>query len=287
MTRSSDIALTICQSGAGDRNTRAMIGARLLGEALAARIGVKPTMLGQVTAPVGGTWHQELAAARPNLRVLAETLESAFSAQRTPFTTLSRCAVALATLPVVAKRRPDACVVWFDAHGDINTPETTKSGYLGGMVITGAAGRWDTGLGAELDLANVVLVGSRDLDPAERTLIEAGTPRLVSMGPNLAERLGAAIAERPIYIHLDCDVMEPGLVPTEFRVPGGLMWDDFHAACSVIARNEVVGLEIAEFEATPGPSADETSITALVHALQPLVGAVTRSARIADAPGTL
>jgi arginase len=287
MTGSSEIALIICQSGAGDRNSRAMIGARLLGEALAARIGVQPAMLGQVTAPVGGTWQQELAAARPNLRVLAETLESALGAQRTALTTFSRCAVALATLPVVAKHRPDACVVWFDAHGDINTPETTKSGYLGGMVITGAAGRWDTGLGGGLDLADVVLVGARDLDPAERDLIAAGAPRLVSMGPNLAERLGAAIADRPIYVHLDCDVMEAGLVATEFRVPGGLTWDDFHAACSVIARNEVVGLEIAELEATPDRQADETSIAPLVDALQPLIAAVTRNARVGGSSGTL
>jgi arginase len=287
MTHSSDIALTICQSGAGDRNSRALIGARVLGEALAARIGVKPAMLGQVTAPVGGTWQQELAAARPSLRVLAEAVESALGAQRTPVTTLSRCAVALATLPVVAKHRPDACVVWFDAHGDINTPETTKSGYLGGMVITGAADRWDTGLGGGLDLADVLLVGARDLDPAESALIAAGAPRLVSMGPNLAERLGAAIADRPIYVHLDCDVMEPGLVATEFSVPGGLTWHDFRAACSVIARNEVVGLEIAELEATPGRPADETSIAALVDALQPLLAAVTHNAHVGGAPGTL
>ena len=254
-----------------------MIGARLLGEALATRIGVKPAMLGQVTAPVGGTWQQELAAARPNLRVLAEALERAFSAQRTPFTTLSRCAVALATLPVLAKHRPEACVVWFDAHGDINTPDTTQSGYLGGMVLTGAAGRWDSGLGGGLDLANVVLVGAHDLDPAESALIEGGAPRLVSAGPNLVERLGAAIADRAIYVHLDCDVLEPGLVRTEYSVPGGLTLSDLHDACGVIARNEVVGFEIAELEVAPDSLADELSIGALLDALQPLIGAIARA----------
>ncbi|WP_444847916.1 arginase family protein [Duganella caerulea] len=49
-------------------------------------------------------------------------------------TASSRCAASLATLPVVARHRPDACVVWFDAHADLNTPSTTDSGYLGGMV---------------------------------------------------------------------------------------------------------------------------------------------------------
>ena len=89
MTQPSNLALTICQSGAGDRNTRAMLGARLLGEALAVRVGATPTIIGQVTAPVGGTWREELAAARPRLRGLVDSLERAFSARRTPITTLS------------------------------------------------------------------------------------------------------------------------------------------------------------------------------------------------------
>jgi arginase len=166
--------------------------------------------------------------------------------------------------------------VWFDAHGDINTPDTTTSGYLGGMVLTGAAGRWESGLGSGLDLANVVLVGARDLDPAERALIDSGAPRLVTAGPNLGSRLRSAIGGRPIYVHIDCDVLEPGLVPTEYSVPGGLTFDDLHDACRVIAGNEVVGLEIAEFEATPGDDSAANSIAALLDALGPLITLITR-----------
>jgi arginase len=264
-------ALTICQSGAGDRNTRAMLGARLLGEALAARVGATPTLIGQVTAPVGGTWQEELAAARPRLRSLVDALDSVFSAKRTSITTLTRCAVALATLPVVARHWPDVCIVWFDAHGDINTPDTTRSGYLGGLVLTGAAGHWDSGLGGDLDLKDVVLVGARDLDPAERALIDAGAPTLVTAGPNLAQRLRSAIADRAIYVHIDCDVLEPGLVPTEYRVPGGLTFDDLRDACRVLAGNEVVGLEIAELEAAPGDARVASSIAGLLDALEPLI----------------
>jgi arginase len=271
MTSFAGFALTICQSGAGDRNTRAMLGARLLGEALAARVGATPTLIGQVTAPVGGTWQEELAAARPRLRSLVDALDSVFSAKRTSITTLTRCAVALATLPVVARHWPDVCIVWFDAHGDINTPDTTRSGYLGGLVLTGAAGHWDSGLGGDLDLKDVVLVGARDLDPAERALIDAGAPTLVTAGPNLAQRLRSAIADRAIYVHIDCDVLEPGLVPTEYRVPGGLTFDDLRDACRVLAGNEVVGLEIAELEAAPGDARVASSIAGLLDALEPLI----------------
>lgn len=271
MTSFAGFALTICQSGAGDRNTRAMLGARLLGEALAARVGATPTLIGQVTAPVGGTWQEELAAARPRLRSLVDALDSVFSAKRTSITTLTRCAVALATLPVVARHWPDVCIVWFDAHGDINTPDTTRSGYLGGLVLTGAAGHWDSGLGGDLDLKDVVLVGARDLDPAETVLIDAGAPTLVTAGPNLAQRLRSAIADRAIYVHIDCDVLEPGLVPTEYRVPGGLTFDDLRDACRVLAGNEVVGLEIAELEAAPGDARVASSIAGLLDALEPLI----------------
>jgi arginase len=275
MAPPSDFALTICLAGAGDRNLRAMTGARLLGEALAVRVGVTPRLIGRATDPVGGSWQQELAAAQRNLQSLAQLLEGVFRDGRTPISTLSRCAVALATLPVVAKHRPDACIVWFDAHGDINTPETTKSGYLGGMVITGAAGRWNSGLGGTLSLSNVVLVGARDLDPAERALIEGGAPMLVTAGPDLPKRLHAVVADRPVYVHLDCDVLDPGLVPTEYRVPGGLAFDDLHAACRVLARNEVVGLEVAELEATSDKPAGP--IPALIDALAPLITAITRA----------
>jgi arginase family enzyme len=250
-----------------------MVGARLLGDALAARLGVAPAIVGRVTAPLGVDWRQELAAAQPDLHELAEGIDNILAAPAgTPVSTLSRCAVALATLPSVARHRPDACVAWFDAHGDVNTPQTTTTGYIGGMVLTGAAGLWDSGLGGDLDLSNVVLIGARDLDPAERARIEAGAPKLVKCEPGLPERLREMINRRPVYVHLDCDVLEPGIVPTEYSVPAGLTLEDLRAACEVLATSEVVGFEIAEFEATgENPQAP---IPALLDALEPLLAAV-------------
>ncbi len=81
----------------------------------------------------------------------------------------------LATLPEVAARYPEAVVLWIDAHGDFNTPKTTGSGYLGGMVLSAACGLWDSGHRAGLDPHHVALVGARDIDPDERALLkEAG-----------------------------------------------------------------------------------------------------------------
>ena len=185
-----------------------------------------------------------------------------------------RCAASLATLPVVKRHQPDALVVWFDAHGDCNQPRYSTTGYLGGMVLTAAAGLWDTGLGQGLDLNDVVLVGARDLDPCELALIATGAPRLVAAGPSLAERLAAAIGDRPVYVHLDCDVLNPGLVPTEYSAPDGLSFADLRDACAVLARNLVIGLEIAEFEATFAETGALGDAGVLLDALAPLLDAL-------------
>jgi arginase len=161
-------------------------------------------------------------------------------------------------------------VVWFDAHGDCNTPTSVPNPYLGGMVISGAAGMWDTGFGATLKLTNVVLVGSRDLDPDEIALIESGAPALVRVGADLPARLREAIAGRPVYVHLDCDVLEPGLVPTEYLSPNGLQFADLRAACEVLAGHEVVGFEIAEFQTKREESDAPASPDGLLEALRPL-----------------
>ena len=52
----------------------------------------------------------------------------------------------LTTLPAALRNRPEARVLWLDAHGDYNTPDTTGSGFLGGMCLAGACGEWDAGL---------------------------------------------------------------------------------------------------------------------------------------------
>jgi arginase len=187
---------------------------------------------------------------------------------------MNRCACALATLPVVARLRHDAKIVWFDAHGDLNTPSTSRSGYLGGMVLSGAAGMWQTGLGAGLDLANVILVGARDLDPAEQQLIEAGTVHHVAPGPQLIEQLSELRGNASVYIHIDCDVLNPGIVPTEFNVANGLSADELRSACELLAAHDIVGLEIAEFQSVWSDSGAEASPRPIIAAVAPLINKV-------------
>lgn len=257
---------------AGDRNERGAPGALALGEAIAADLGVPIASAGSPMPLVSGGWQDQLDAARANLHRLADAAARCLQDGAAPIITMGRCAAGLATLPKIASRHPDAMIVWFDAHGDCNVPmagEAGKSAYLGGMVITGAAGEWDTGLGAGLQMANVVLVGSRDLDPPELARINAGEIALVPIGPELPARLDDLVTGRRVYIHLDCDALSPGLVATEYQVANGLTFAGLHEAFEVLSAVELVGLEIAEFEDS-WPDGRPNPPEALVAAIRPV-----------------
>lgn len=272
MTNNSrDIALTVYCARTGDRNARAMAGARVLGDALSKRYGLPAATIGQPGPPLGKGWQADLADAMPALAALAAHLDGIFKRGMAPLLVLNRCAAALATLPVLARHRPDASVVWFDAHGDLNTPQTSPSGYLGGMALAGPAGLWNSGLGNGLRLANIILVGARDLDPAERALVESGSVRLVAPGKNGMHALRAALDGRPAYVHLDCDVLAPGIVPTDYRVPGGFSLGELRALCEILAQGPLIGLEIAEFEDSWADSGMPAAPDALLDALEPVI----------------
>lgn len=140
-----------------------------------------------------------------------------------------------------------------------------------GLALSGPAGLWESGLGAGVSLDNVVLVGQRDLDPFELELIASGRVCHIPPGAGLAERLGAAIAGRPVYVHLDCDVLEPGIVPTDYVHAHGLTLQDLRDACEMIAEGEVVGLEIAEFQNCWAAGGPPVSPVPLIQALEPLI----------------
>jgi len=119
-------------------------------------------------------------------------------------------------------------------------------------------------------MSNIVLVGARDLDPHEKQLVASGVLRVLPPGPHLVERLSGAVGMRDIYVHLDCDVLEPGQVPLEYEVPGGLTFAELRACATELARRRVVGVEIAEFESQfkDGRPADAD---ALIEAIAPLL----------------
>lgn len=259
--------LTTFTGRIGDHNDLAMHGARLLGDRIAAHWTCEQRRVGTPDAALNSDWRTELVAARGPLGDLGSALRVAGGSNDRWLTVLPRCAGALATLPVVLARHPRACVVWFDAHADLHLPSTTSSGYLGGMALSGPLGWWDSGFGA--GVGEIVLAGTRDIDPPEQRLIDEHGIEVVVPGAHFAERLAEAVGQRQVYLHLDCDVLEPGIVPTDYRVPGGLDLAELHAAMGYVSTLDVVGVEIAELQV----EADGTppDLGPLLRALTPLL----------------
>lgn len=266
-----NVAYTVFQGRAGDHNDLAMPGAKAIGNDLARRTGVNPVVLGKPAQAMNTGWREELDAAMPALKEVQARFDDVLSSGAVSVAATSRCAVSLATLPAVARHHPECCIVWFDSHADLNTPEATETGYLGGLALAGPAGLWDSGLGKGLLLDQIVLVGQRDLDPFETELINAHNIPHINPGENLAGRLKEAVAGRAVYVHLDCDVLNPGIVPTDYVHEGGLTLEDLRACCDVIAAGPFVGIEIAEFQNSWEPAGEPVSPSALIDALSPLL----------------
>src|SRR5215218_2067080 len=129
----------------------------------------------------------------------------------------------------------NTAVAWIDAHGDFNTPETTISGYLGGMPLACLVGRGLADLREQCKLTtpvperNVALIGVRDLDPAEEQSLRESAVRVVR-GADL-ERDPAALDHAlhvlgglpQLYLHVDIDVLDPVEAPgVDYPVAGGL-----------------------------------------------------------------
>jgi arginase len=191
-----------------DRGREAAEGARELADLLGARL------VGSPGEPRDGTWDEDLRDSFGCLLEAGGQVDDALDAGRVPILLAGECSVAVATLPVVARHRPDARVLWLDAHGDFNTPETTGSAYLGGMCLAGACGLWDTGFGTGPEPARVIMHGVRDLDGGERVALDrCGVHRVEDP---------AQLAGLELFVHVDLDVLDPAAFPARFPAPGGL-----------------------------------------------------------------
>jgi len=159
------------------------------------------------------------------------------------------CCAHVGAIRGLAARHDRLSVVWLDAHGDLNTPETSPSGNLWGMPLRMAI---DEG---SVRPADVALVGARDLDPPEREYVaEHG------IDDDLSRALDGA---DPVYVALDLDVLEPGQLPVFMPAPGGLGLDDVERLLlEVASRGRVAGLGLTGL----APGADRAILEGLAAA---------------------
>ena len=141
-------------------------------------------------------------------------------------------------------------MLWFDAHGDLNTPTDSVSGYLGGMCLSAVLGEWDSGHGAGLAPQDTLLLAVRDLDPAEDARI---AKRRISTlpSPDTDEALARVlefVRGRAYYVHLDLDCFDPTVVSAEYQVAGGLTGHAIRRVLQAASTGRLLGAEITEFE---------------------------------------
>jgi arginase family enzyme len=266
-----------------DRTPAAVRGVAELEPLLAKRLGRAPRAIGEFTGAREAGWEQDLADSRGCLLEAGGQVDDALEAGDVPILLAGDCAIGLTTLPTAHRHRPDAKVLWLDAHGDFNTPATTSSGYLGGMGLAGACGRWDAGLAPEsVDPRQVVLAGVRDLDAPEREALEKGSVTVIGASP--VETLVAvnnALDGAPVYVHLDVDVIDPARMPAQFPVPDGLTPEKLFDVLEAVAEDcELVGLEITAFEAPEDEAERQEAAATVMHVIEPLLAAVPEEARV-------
>ena len=192
--------------------------------------------------------------------------------------------VSLGSVGASAARGPVG-VLWFDAHGDFNTPATSPSGNVYGMVLAILAGqgpRLLTDLVTPIPAHRIAILGARSLDPGERrNLLQAGvavysTEALRALGPAKAvERaiagLLAAGAER-LHVSLDLDVLDPSAAPGVWtRAGGGLTVDEARAALEAVGQSgRLAALDVTElFPARDRGGATARAALALIKAALP------------------
>lgn len=155
------------QGRVADRTSGAIPGALAVAKALAARYDLSVKTVGTPAPAVSDDWREALPQAHETLKGLAAAVSEELTAGRRPLLATNTCSASLATIPQAASQIDGLTVLWVDAHGDFNTPETTDSGYMGGMALAGICGLWDSGHGGNVAPEKVVIFGARDIDPEE------------------------------------------------------------------------------------------------------------------------
>ncbi len=219
-------------------------------------------------------------------RLLAERVRRAISQDALPLVLAGNCNTAVGTLAGIGVER--AGVVWFDSHGDLNTPETTSSGFLDGMALSMVAGccwgriaRTVPGWAA-IPEDRIALVAARDFDPPEQEFLQSSgiahvSPEAIRLHgvDSTLEPVLDAMAERVavFYLHLDLDVVDPEeAVVNEYQAPGGIGVEAIARAVHLIgARRPIVGAALTAYD--PAIAGDDGALRAAFRLTEALVDA--------------
>ncbi|SOC41709.1 arginase [Ureibacillus acetophenoni] len=207
---------------------------------------------------------------------LGDRVENVLNAGRFPLVLGGDHSIAIGTLSGLAKHYKNLGVIWYDAHADLNSPETTPSGNIHGMPLAVCLGIGDDRLTQIRDFTpkikpeNIIIIGARSVDPGEKELIKKLGIKVYSM--HEIDRLGMTkVMEEAIsyliqkqvdgvHLSLDLDALDPLYTPgVGTPVPGGITYRESHLAMEMLEEaNIITSAEFVEVN----PILDERNKTA-------------------------
>jgi arginase len=208
---------------------------------------------------------------------LANVVTAALEENEFPLVLGGDHSIALGSISGVARVHKNIGVLWIDAHGDFNTDETTPSGNIHGMILAASAGIGHNrltnvcGWSPKINSETIVIVGARELDPAEQVRLRTHSIHIFTMsdidqrGISQVMRQALSIAGRQkdgIHLSLDMDVLDPKEAPgVGTPVRGGLTYREAQLAMEMIAdAGNLVSMDVVEVN----PILDRENSTALL-----------------------
>ncbi|MDQ6831039.1 MAG: arginase family protein [Gemmatimonadota bacterium] len=221
----------------GHRSLRMGRGpAHLLDDGLRFALTQRGHHLAEETIEAPSDFRAEIATSFALSRVLSERVRAARRERHFPLILSGNCGTALGT--VAAFGAEPVAVIWLDAHGDFNTPDTTPTGFLDGMALATLTGRAWTAIAATVPghhavaEHDVVHIGGRALDPAESSLLDHSQMARVPASRVLTSGMKSSVMAildrikprvKHAYLHVDLDVLDVSEGrANEFAEPGGL-----------------------------------------------------------------
>lgn len=208
---------------------------------------------------------------------LAQTVSNVITNKRFPLVLGGDHSIAIGTLAGVSRHYKNLGVIWYDAHGDLNTADTSPSGNIHGMPLAASIGIGDDaltrigGYTPKVKPENIVIIGARSLDEGEKELIKEKGIKVYTM--HEIDRMGMTkVMEETIlylrdktdgvHLSLDLDGLDPHDAPgVGTPVIGGISYRESHLAMEMLAESQLI--TSAEFVEV-NPILDERNKTATV-----------------------
>ncbi len=218
-------------------------------------------------------------------RLLSEQINAAIRNKMFPIVLAGNCNSCVGTIAGIGQSQLG--IIWLDAHGDFNTPETTITGFLDGMGLAMAAGRcWKSILKTipgfnPVHESNIIHIGSRDFDPEEERQLKQSQIEIITpyeKERDILKEVETALnklknrVER-IYLHVDMDVLDTGeALPSYLAVPGGLTVNIVEEIIRMVKeRFEISACAITSFD--PAYDKDDMVLNAGIRIIKSMVSA--------------